>query len=125
MSGGWPPSASMTCLTVLSNKAGYRIEDGDDEMDCKIRRTKKNPNDYNVAFKGLTRGSIMALKNALECHSTTGGSSIAGDLLAFFVDAIRTSEDPEIVRAVLDAPELEASCSIAPPPMSASSDSVE
>ena len=80
-------------------------------MDCRIKRTRGRPNDYDLTLKGLTRGSILALKNALELHASghqtpACGSPVAADVLAFLVHGIRTSEDQELVRSVLDAQDL-------------------
>lgn len=78
-------------------------------MDCRIKRTKKGPNDYELTLKGATRGTVLAMKNALERHVGTG-SSIAHDVLTFLVAAIHAADDPELVRSVLSAPELDAQC---------------
>ena len=90
-------------------------------MDCKIKRTARRPNDYTVTLSGLTRGSIMALKNALELHAEAVpgvrcGSPVAADVLAFLLHGIRTSDDPELVRSVLDAQDL-AGDRISPSPV--------
>lgn len=72
-------------------------------MDCRVRRTR-GQNDYTMSFKGLTRGAIMAMKNALELHSHT--SSIAADIMAFLRSGIESSGDEELVLSVIEAPEL-------------------
>ena len=74
-------------------------------MDCKVKRTRKSPNDYDVTFKGLTRGAIMSLKNALDIHEERG-SMVAGDVKSFLIAGIRGSGDDEIIRSVLDAQDL-------------------
>lgn len=75
-------------------------------MDCRVKRTRNSTNDYEVTFRGLTRGAIMSMKNALELHEEERGSSVAGDVKSFLVAGIRASGDEEIVRSVLDAQDL-------------------
>lgn len=75
-------------------------------MDCRVKRTRKNPNDYEITFRGMTRGAILSMKNALELHEEERGSAVAGDVKAFLVEGIRSSGDEEIVRSVLTAQDL-------------------
>ncbi len=70
-------------------------------MECKIDRTR-GKNDYTVTFSGMTRGSILALRQALVIHSEVG-STVAANVLAFLDYGIRSSTDPDVGRAVIDA----------------------
>lgn len=74
-------------------------------MDCRIKRTSRDQNSYAVSFTGMTRGTIMSLKNALEKHAKTG-SACADDVLGFLIFAIKASGDEHLVSAVVDAPNL-------------------
>lgn len=75
-------------------------------MDCKVKRTNRTTNDYDVTFRGLTRGAVMSMLNALGIHEEERGSAVAGDVRSFLVAGIRASGDEEIVRSVLDAQDL-------------------
>ncbi len=97
-------------------------------MECKIVRTRGKGNDYTVTFSGLTRGAILALRQSLAVHSGAG-SAVAADILAFLDYGIRSSTDPDVGRAVLDAANIAdeitpAPCSIPGPPSTVPSPSV-
>lgn len=92
-------------------------------MECKIDRTRGKGNDYTITFKGMTRGAILALRQSLVVHSGAG-SAVAADVLAFLDYGIRTSTDPDVGRAVIDAANIAgeitpAPCSIPGPPSTA------
>lgn len=71
-------------------------------MECKIDRTRGKGNDYTVTFNGMTRGAILALRQSLVVHSQAG-SAVAADVLAFLDYGIKSSPDPDVCRAVIDA----------------------
>lgn len=76
-------------------------------MDCKIKRIRSKSNDYEVTFRGMTLGGILAMKNALEKH-VAAGSAVADDVLSFLVSAVNALEDTELAQVVLAVPDLEA-----------------
>lgn len=89
-------------------------------MECKISRTRGKGNDYTITFRGMTRGAILALRQSLALHSGAG-SAVAADVLAFLDYGIRSSDDPDVGRAVIDAANIAgeitpAPCSIPGPP---------
>lgn len=54
-------------------------------MKCTIKRVKEKDNQYDLFFKGLTNGQILAMKNALYSHADAG-SACAEDLHAFLIN---------------------------------------
>jgi len=89
-------------------------------MECKITRRRGKPNDYTVNFSGMTRGMILAVRQALVAHAAAG-SAVGADVLAFLDWGIRSADDPDVCRAVIDATNIAgeitpAPCSIPSPP---------
>jgi hypothetical protein len=65
-----------------------------DQMNCTIKRKAGTYNCYSLQFKGLTRGSLLAMRNALATHAQT--SSIAHDLHSFLSYAVENANDTEL-----------------------------
>lgn len=64
-------------------------------MNCKIKRKAGAYNHYSLTIDGMTRGSILALQNALRKHAESG-SSVGKDVYDFVKDAIFRSDDLEL-----------------------------
>lgn len=64
-----------------------------DSMNCNIKRKAGTYNCYTMTFKGLTRGSILAMQHALEGSE----SPVAKDVLAFINNAVDFSGDSELI----------------------------
>lgn len=58
----------------------------------KIKRPKKEDNSFDVSFKGLTQGQLMAMYRALEYY----GSPVGQDVFGFLRNGINSSEDDTI-----------------------------
>lgn len=65
--------------------------------DCNIKLMSRTCNCYTVTFKGMTKGTILALKNALTLYAN---SPCAQDVLAFLNEGIRTSNDNDLKNVV-------------------------
>lgn len=65
-----------------------------DNMNCSIKRKSGTHNCYTLTFKGLTRGSISAIINALTPYSEK--SPVAKDVLDFIKYGIENSGDAEL-----------------------------
>lgn len=70
-------------------------------MECKVTRTHRKNNDYTVTLKGMTRGCILAMRQALAKHAAAG-SAVGADVLAFLDRGIRESNDPDVCRVVIE-----------------------
>jgi len=67
-----------------------------DTMNCNIKRKAGTYNCYTLTLKGMTRGSILSLQNALRKHSEY--SSVGKDIYDFVKYGIFLSEDIELKR---------------------------
>lgn len=52
-----------------------------------IKKTTTRGEAWTVTLRGLTLGQLLALRNALAGHAEQNGSTVAGELLAFFESA--------------------------------------
>jgi len=66
-----------------------------DSMSCTIKKKAGTYNCYTVTFKGLTRGSILALNTALANHAARG-SACANDVRLFLENGIEHSGDLDL-----------------------------
>ena len=69
-----------------------------DPINCIIKRKAKTHNCYTLTYKGMTRGMILALHNALIGYSEY--SAVANDVKLFLENGIEHSNDLELIRDV-------------------------
>lgn len=69
-----------------------------DPINCVIKRKAKTHNCYTLTYKGMTRGMILALHNALIGYSEY--SAVANDVKMFLENGIEHSNDLELIRDV-------------------------
>ena len=65
---------------------------GQEIMKCEIKRKPRSFNSYTLNFKGLTRGEILNMLNALQVYDTP----IAKDTRGFLVMGIEQSGNEEL-----------------------------
>lgn len=65
-----------------------------DQLGCTIKRKAGTYNCYTVTLKGMTKGGILSLQNALRKHAEQ--SPVGKDVYDFVKDAIFISGDPEL-----------------------------
>jgi hypothetical protein len=70
----------------------------EDTPNCGIKRKVKSYNSYTMTFKGMTRGMILALHNALIGYSEC--SAVANDVKLFLESGIEHSNDIDLIRDV-------------------------
>lgn len=67
-----------------------------DPINCIIKRKARTYNCYTLNFKGMTRGMILSLHNALVGYSEY--SAVANDVKLFLENGIEHSNDLELIR---------------------------
>jgi len=65
-----------------------------DNMNCTIKKKPGAYNCYTMTFKGITRGGILAMLNALRSHAEH--SAVGKDLFDFMKCGVEENGEPEL-----------------------------
>lgn len=69
------------------------------KTEIKTKKTKNASETYKVVFDGLTRGELMALRNALEYY----GSPVGADVYMYLNNAlVEAAKENESLKKILD-----------------------